>query len=772
MTLAEKKIAYKVEFSRILELLAEQIYQSPLALLRENTQNAFDAIRMRETLGQEFDPVIEVTVDANSVTVRDNGIGMTAQEIETSYWYAGQSGKNTDAARAAGVVGTFGIGAMANFGVADSLSVESESATACERTVSSVRKSELSTDAESISVKPIARTGRPGTIVVAHLSSSVTMPIQEARNYIHDFVEFVDIPVFFNGENISGSVHRDALPSERHAWLESRPDMEIADMLSGDLRLLGMASGELRVIVENIQSVTGLGRPGAIVLQQGRNAIRTQRSGFGLAIVAMQSVYQWGGVVDLPFLKPTAGREALDDSSNQLLQRIVSHLDSYISPIAAEHTESFANDGFLRWIVSKGQFQLCGQLTVSPRPSMQDETLSSIVERGGVQYYSGHDEPVIQTYSSEETPLIVLSRRAPRRNCELGYLNTHGVNEIDTAPRVDEKLPMESLSFAHTALAVRVTRILEEDYFLRTDIRFGSITGGLPLLVTDKKDPVVIYLNPHSSSVAPLLSLYSNDYNAFTPFVKDFIRSLVFPRISNLVRSSTREGAEVLLRHLRSNREWFEYELDDRADLEDIFVELHAGRMSIAEATRRMAASERSVFEVSGAGTVPLLSVVREIPDEPTSGNIPDPYGPQPGIDRREEETSALILTSDVSINGYTCFLSISDKVQSEKGGFFLQPHSTEVVWGGRKVVFIFQHHSGRFGLYYDILCPGLVGKESGGGPRVTSTILTKGRTFVPIPEELVEDFLPRANERKRLEVRADILYLEEHVKPAWDFSP
>ncbi len=41
-----KKIAFKVEMSRMLELLADQIYQSPLALLRENTQNAFDAIRM------------------------------------------------------------------------------------------------------------------------------------------------------------------------------------------------------------------------------------------------------------------------------------------------------------------------------------------------------------------------------------------------------------------------------------------------------------------------------------------------------------------------------------------------------------------------------------------------------------------------------------------------------------------------------------------------------------------------------------------------------
>ena len=771
MTLAEKKIAYRVEFSRILELLSEQIYQSPLALVRENTQNAFDAIRMREALGQEFDPEIEVTIDADSVTVRDNGIGMTAHEIETSYWYAGQSGKNTDAARAAGVVGTFGIGAMANFGVADWLSVESESATVSERTTSSVRKSELSTDTESISVKPIAPTGKPGTIVVAYLSPAITMSVQEARNYIHDFVEFVDIPVFFNGEKISGSSHRDALPSERHAWLEYRPAMEIEGMLTGDLRLLGMASGELRVIVENIQSGTGLGRPGAIVLQQGRNAIRTLRSGFGLATVAIQSVYQWGGVVDLPFLKPTAGREALDDSSNQFLQQIVSHLDNYISPIASDHAESFSNDGFLRWIVSRRQFQLCGQLTVTLRPSLQEETLSSIVDRENVQYYSGRDESVIQTYASEDTPLIVLARRAPRRNCELGYLDVRGVNEIDTTPRVDEDFPMESLSFPHTALAVRLTRILEEDYFLRTDIRFGSITGGLPLLVTDKNDPIVIFLDPHSSNVAPLLSLYSDDYNAFTPFVKDFVRSLIFPRIRNLVRSSTREGAEALLRHLRSNREWFEYELDDRADLEDIFVELHAGRMSVIEATRRMAARERSVLEVSGARAVPLLSVVREIPEESPSGGLPDPYGPQPSIDRREEETNALILTSDVPVNGYTCFLSISDKVQSEKGGFFLQPHATEVVWGGRKVIFIFQHHSGRFGLYYDILCPGLVGQESGGGPRVTSTILTKGRTFIPIPEELVEDFLPRANERKRLEVRGDILYLGEHVGPAWDVS-
>ena len=93
---------------------------------------------------------------------------------------------------------------------------------------------------------------------------------------------------------------------------------------------------------------------------------------------------------------------------------------------------------------------------------------------------------------------------------------------------------------------------------------------------------------------------------------------------------------------------------------------------------------------------------------------------------------------------------------------FFLQPHSTDIVWGGRKVMFVFQHHSKRFGLYYDILCPGLVGSGSSGGPRTTATILTKKRTFIPIPDEIAQDFLPEADERKRLEVRCDTLYLSD----------
>ena len=320
-------------------------------------------------------------------------------------------------------------------------------------------------------------TGEPGTTVQAHLNPDHSIDVAEAKAYLHDFVEFVDIPVKFNGELLSGASHRSALPSERSAWSERREGISIAGTITGDLELLGMASGELRCVIENVTSSTGVGRPGPLVLVQGRNSIRTMRSGFGLAAVAMQSRYQWGGIVDLPFLRPTAGREALDAASNQLLQQLIGAIDKTISPIAAAHAESFANDGFLQWVVATKQFRLCGPLEVTPRPGETTERLESVVERSGVRYYGGRDASVISTYASEDEPLIVLSRRSPRRDCETGYLRAAGVDEVDISPRVIQELPITEQSYAHTALATRVARILEEDYLSLREFVGSGLLG-------------------------------------------------------------------------------------------------------------------------------------------------------------------------------------------------------------------------------------------------------------------------------------------------------
>ncbi len=118
-----ERIPFHVEMNQIIELLARQIYQSPLALLRENCQNAYDAILQRKHLGQSFEPDISISISDREVSITDNGIGMTREDLVNHYWRAGSSGKNNPEARAAGVVGTFGIGAMANFGIASTLTV-------------------------------------------------------------------------------------------------------------------------------------------------------------------------------------------------------------------------------------------------------------------------------------------------------------------------------------------------------------------------------------------------------------------------------------------------------------------------------------------------------------------------------------------------------------------------------------------------------------------------------------------------------------------------
>jgi len=75
--------------------------------------------------------------------------------------------------------------------------------------------------------------------------------------------------------------------------------------------------------------------------------------------------------------------------------------------------------------------------------------------------------------------------------------------------------------------------------------------------------------------------------------------------------------------------------------------------------------------------------------------------------------------------------------------------------------LFIFEHHSGEFGLYYDLQTQNLISSQPGGGSFETCTIVMKNRIFIPIPTEIESSFLPQPEEKKRFEVRCDILYID-----------
>ena len=134
----KRKKQFKTESKRLLELMINSIYTHKEIFLREIISNASDAIDKLCYLALTEDKVgmnrsdfeIKITVDkqARTITVSDNGIGMTPEELEKNLGVIANSGslkfKNeTDEEKRAeediNIIGQFGVGFYSAFMVSD-----------------------------------------------------------------------------------------------------------------------------------------------------------------------------------------------------------------------------------------------------------------------------------------------------------------------------------------------------------------------------------------------------------------------------------------------------------------------------------------------------------------------------------------------------------------------------------------------------------------------------------------------------------------------------
>jgi molecular chaperone HtpG len=763
---AIERIPFEVDVSRIIEVLAKQIYQTPLALLRENAQNAFDAILLRRHRLGSYDARIDITITESEITIVDNGIGMSPDDLRTHYWHAGSSGKNTPEARAAGVVGTFGIGAMANFGIADELFIETESASSGERTRSSARRDTLSATEECIELASVPARGEPGTTVRANLEAG-TVNVAEATSYISEFVSLITVPVFVNGAQISGRSAVTEVPAPEESHEHSLEAIETR--LSGDVAMRVNRAGEVWVQLRDLQ-YQGSPVGGEIVLRQGRSAIRTFRSGFGLAVAGVSSVYGFGGIADVGVLEPTAGREALTTESLQVLQETITALDQSVSVALGGLPESNQNTAFMQWVRMHGRYDLCDHLIPRIEPGPSEQTLVELKDRSDaspVRVYAGSDVAMISSIATDDSPLVILASSNPRRQCEQEYLTRYcNVDELTDAPTVLSQKPAVSWTLAEQAFCFRIASILETDYFLTAEIELGELSHGVPILALTEDRPIRLVLDPSGASFGVITQLYDSDYAMFGSMVKDYVRNMVFPRVADFVPSSTRQGAEAFLKSIQRTRDVFEYEAQDLESFSRIWEEYLAGSISMGEAAQRsIHVVQQTVQVIEPAATGRVTEVVPDVAEnQPQEATEQPAGGPAPPILRTEVETAAKLLTVSEGENplyGYRCFITLSDRAREERGEFFLQPHSTSVVWGGQKVLFVFEHHSGEFGVYYDLQAAHVVSPESGGGLFPTATIVLREKIFIPVPDALADTFIPTGDERKRFEVRCDLLYTD-----------
>ena len=80
----KERTNFKFNVERVLQILSDDIYDSPLSLLRENVQNAYDAILQRKYYDAAFgnNGAIRIYLNGNELTISDNGIGMTKEMLD------------------------------------------------------------------------------------------------------------------------------------------------------------------------------------------------------------------------------------------------------------------------------------------------------------------------------------------------------------------------------------------------------------------------------------------------------------------------------------------------------------------------------------------------------------------------------------------------------------------------------------------------------------------------------------------------------------------
>ena len=232
--------------------------------------------------------------------------------------------------------------------------------------------------------------------------------------------------------------------------------------------------------------------------------------------------------------------------------------------------------------------------------------------------------------------------------------------------------------------------MLSTDYFLDSHIRYGTISHGLPILVTEKKSPVEICIDLQGQTVRIVLELYKNEYLAFGHMVKDFVRNMIFPKIADLVPSATRQGSEAFLKMINRAREIFEYDVQDEESLAALGNKYLKKEVTYQEATEKANAAVRSYQILDASNTAHVKDVVPDVIENEKVTQQQDDihFGPQPPILRLDISTPKKILTiseSEPPLKGYRFFLALTDRIKEEKGDFFLQPHRTSVVWGGRR---------------------------------------------------------------------------------------
>lgn len=209
-----KTLSFQAEVAQLLKLVTHSLYSNPEIFLRELISNASDACdKLRfEALNDaglyETDAELKVRVSfdkaAKTLTITDNGIGLSQQEAIDNLGTIAKSGTRDFMAKLSGdqkndaqLIGQFGVGFYSGFIVADKITVESRRAGL--PASQGVRWSSDGTG--EFEVTEIERTER-GTSITLHLKEDSLdyLNAWKLKGIINKYSDHISLPIMMEKE--------------------------------------------------------------------------------------------------------------------------------------------------------------------------------------------------------------------------------------------------------------------------------------------------------------------------------------------------------------------------------------------------------------------------------------------------------------------------------------------------------------------------------------------------------------------------------------------
>jgi len=241
----KEDMQFQTEVSQLLHLMIHSLYSNKEIFLRELISNASDACdKMRfEALSDdsiydgdsELKIQVEFDKDNKTITIRDNGIGMSRDEVIENIGTIARSGTaeflrnlTGDQAKDSHLIGQFGVGFYSSFIVADKVTLRTRKAGTGAAASDAVQW--VSEGKDSYSIETIEKPER-GTEVILHLRDDAEefMNSWKLRSIVTRYSDHVPWPIEMKKEDEKGEVTEEWEQANKASALWRQPKKDISE---------------------------------------------------------------------------------------------------------------------------------------------------------------------------------------------------------------------------------------------------------------------------------------------------------------------------------------------------------------------------------------------------------------------------------------------------------------------------------------------------------------------------------------------------------------